>query len=236
MNKTIHTSRTIMFSELSKIMDFESENYNLERVMSLNVSNKLSKSNLKKTNRYLKQLYRFDIDDIFFKCFKNYWQFVDNDKKRIITLLYAITNDYLLRESIDLVVDTDIGNRVAVENFDKNIEKYHPRNYSENTRLSSAQNIASSWKQAGYIEGRVKNIRVKAIHDFYTVSFALLLSFLNGDRGDYILSSNWVKALALSTDELRFLIKEASNRDLLYYKFGGNVTVISFEKQLKKME
>jgi len=235
-NKTIHTSRTIMFAELSHVMNHGVENDDFDAILNANVTNKRSSNNLLKTNRYLKQLYGFDLEDIRFRCLKHYWKLVDNEKKSIITLLYAISNDFLLRESIDVVIDTRIGERVAIERFDENIEKYHPGNYSANTRRSTAQNISSSWKQAGYIQGKVKNIRVQPEQDYFTVAFALLLSFLNGDRGDYILLSKSVKALALNTEDLRELIKEASKRDLLQYQYGGAVTVISFENQIKTMQ
>jgi hypothetical protein len=153
-------------------------------------------------------------------------------KKGIITLLFAITNYFLLSESIDLVVKTPIGTKVAIEKFFENIEQYHPGKYSAKTIRSASQNIASSWKQAGYIEGKFKNIRVQAGQDYYTASFALLLAYLKGNRGDFLLTSKWAKALAISQDELRELLKEAAKRDLLQYQSSGKVTTISYEKQL----
>lgn len=232
-NKTIHTSRTMMFAELSQVMNHGVEGGDFNEVLNSNVSNKLSNTNLIKTNQYLKHLYGFNNEDLLFRCFKHYWTLVNNEKKSILALLFALSNDYLLRESIDIVINTKVGEKVAIEKFDENIEKYHQGKYSDNTRRSAAQNVASSWKQAGYIQGKVKNIRVQPIHDYYTVAFALLLSYLHGDRGDYILLSKWIKALSLNTEELRDLIKEAAKRDLLQYQYGGNVTVISFENQLK---
>jgi len=232
-NKTIHTSRTMMFSELSQVMNHGVEGGDFNEVLNSNVSNKLSNTNLIKTNQYLKHLYGFNNEDLLFRCFKHYWTLVNNEKKSILALLFALSNDYLLRESIDIVINTKVGEKVAIEKFDENIEKYHQGKYSDNTRRSAAQNVASSWKQAGYIQGKVKNIRVQPIHDYYTVAFALLLSYLHGNRGDYILLSKWIKALSLNAEELRGLIKEAAKRDLLQYQYGGNVTVISFENQLK---
>lgn len=231
-NKTIHTSRTIMFSELSQVMNHGIEGGDFNEILNSNVSNKLSNRNLLKTNQYLRQLFGFDKENVLFRCFKHYWTLVDNEKKSMITLLFALSNDFLLRESIDIVVNTKVGERVAIKKFDDNIEKYHPGRYSDNTRRSAAQNVASSWKQAGYVQGKVKNIRVQPKHDYYTVAFALLLSYLHGQRGEYILLSKWIKALAISTEELRDLMKEAAKRDLLQYQYGGNVTVISFEYQL----
>lgn len=232
-NKTIHTSRTIMFAELAQVMNHLLEGGDFNEILNSNVTGKLSNSNLIKTNRYLRQLYGFDKKDLLFRCFEHYWTLVDNEKKSILTFLFALSNDFLLKESIDIVINSKVGEKVAIEKFDDNIEKYHPGKYSDNTRRSAAQNVASSWKQAGYIQGKMKNIRVQPEQDYYTVAFALLLSYLHGDRGEYILLSKWIKTLALNTEELRDLIKEAAKKDLLQYQFGGNVTVISFDNQLK---
>lgn len=234
--KTIHTSRTIMFSELSQVMDHGLEGGDFIEILNSNVSNKLSNRNLLKTNQYLKQLYGFDKEDVLFRCFKQYWALVDNERKSIVALLFALSNDFLLKESIDVVINTKAGEKIAIEKLDDNIEKYHQGKYSVNTRRSAAQNVASSWKQAGYIRGKVKNIRVQPEQDYHTVAFALLLSYLHGDRGEYILLSKWIRALALNTEQLRDLIKEAAKRDLLQYQYGGNVTVISFENQIKTIQ
>jgi len=95
--KTIHTSRTIMFAELSQVMNHSIENSDFDDILTSNVFNKLSKRNLVKTNRYLKQLYRLDKEDLLFRCFKHYWALVDNEKKSILTLLFALSNDFLLQ-------------------------------------------------------------------------------------------------------------------------------------------
>lgn len=233
---TIHTSRTIMFAELSQVMNRGIDAADFDEVLKLNVANKLSNRNLIKTNTYLKRLYGFDNSNVAFSCLKHYWKMADDSNKNKLALLFAINNDYLLRESVDLVISAPVGEKISVEKFEENIEKYHTARYSPITRRSVAKNLASSWKQAGYIEGKVKNIRVKPQHNNLTVAFAFLLSYLNGDRGEYILMSKMVKALALDTDEVRELIRQAATHDLLQYQHGGNVTVISFENQLNQIQ
>ena len=233
---TIHTSRTLMFAELYQVMNRGIEAANFDEVLMLNVANKLSNKNLLQTNAYLRKLYGFDNSDVLFSCFRHYWKMADDSKKNILALLFAVNNDSLLSESVDLVVNSPVSEKISIERFEENIEKYHPGKYSANTRRSTAQNLASSWKQAGYIEGKMKNIRVKPQHNYLTVAFAFLLSYLNGDRGEYILMSKMVKALALEAGEIRDFIRQAATHDLLQYQYGGNVTVISFENQLNKIQ
>ncbi len=232
---TIHTSRTIMFSELSQVMNRGMDTVDFNNILQLNVANKLSNSNLIKTNRYLKQLYQLDISDLTFRCFQHYWKLSDDNSKPVLSLLFAINNDTLLRESVDLVVASPLKEKIHIEKFDENIENFHPGRYSANTRRSAAQNIASSWKQAGYIEGKVKSIRIEPGQTYQTVAFAFLLSYLNGERGDFILTSKVVKALAIENEKVRDLIRQAATHDLVQYQQGGNVTVISFENQLNQI-
>jgi hypothetical protein len=67
------------------------------------------------------------------------------------------------------------------------------------------------------------------------VAFAFFLAYLDGDRGDFILTSKWVKALFLSESKLRELAIEGSMRNLFQYQYGGNVTSISFSNLLIKL-
>lgn len=233
---TIHTSRTIMFSELEKIMDYSigSDNYQLS--FNNNIIGKRSADGIKKTTNYLIKLYGFDNQSNQFKAFKFFWKITENEEKPLISLLYAISNDYLLEESIPVVAKTKLGDKVLIGIIEQNIESHYPNRYSANTLRSMAQNIASSWKQASFISGKVKNIRTQPEIGFRIVAFAFFLAFLDGDRGDFILTSKWVKALFLSETKVRELAVEASKRDLLQYQYGGNVTSISFPNLINKLE
>jgi hypothetical protein len=233
--KTIHTSRTIMFAELAKVMDFALQNDNYLDSLNQNVINKKSQSGIEKTTGFLKNLYRFDIKYPPFKAFKYFWQNSEDMDKPILALVYAIGHDFLIAESIAVIEKSKIGNKVTVESFEENIETLYPKRYSKITRKSIAKNIASSWKQAGFVTGRVKNIRTQAEISYNVVAFAFLMAYLSGERGDFILGSKWTKALCLGESQLRELAFEASRRDLLQYQFAGSVTSISFNNFFKKL-
>ena len=237
MNKeeTIHTSRTMMFEELSKVMDHAIEDDKYLDSLNENIANKLTKSNQIKTARYLKQLYDFDFARISFIVFKYFWQISEPSSRPLLTLLYGLNKDYLLIESISVITDTKVGEKASIEKFEENIEKYHPGRFTDKTRLSVAQNIASSWKQAGFITGRVKNIRTQPVITYQVVAFAFVLAYFHKQRGDFILSSKWSKALCLGYLQLRELALEAAKRDLLQYHYAGNVTSISFSNLFNKL-
>jgi hypothetical protein len=233
---TIHTARTLMFEELSKVMDFSIEKDNYQESMANNVFGKKSEDGIKKTTNFLSQLYSFDISDTPFKVLKYFWQNTDENEKPIIALLFAIQQDYLLSESISVVAESKLLDKVEIEKIEANIEKYHPNRFTKNTLRSVAQNIASSWKQAGFITGKVKNIRTQPDVSYNCVAFAFIMAYLNGLRGDFIISSKWVKALCLNENQLRELAIEASKRGLIQYQFSGNVTSITCNELFKKLE
>ncbi len=224
-----------MFTELSKVMDHALHDDRYLESLNENIVNKLTKSNQKKTTSLLKLLYDFDVSFPPFVCFKYFWQIADVKNKPILSLLYALSKDYLLGESMYVILSTGIGEKVRIEKLEENIEARHPKRFTEKTRLSVARRIASSWKQAGYITGKVKNIRTQPNHCYHSVAFAFLMAYLNGDRGDFILSGKWVQALAISESLIRELANEAAKRDLLQYQYAGSVTTISFNNLFKKL-
>jgi len=234
--KTIHTSRTLMFAELAKVMDHAIQDDNYLDSLSQNVINKRTKSGVKRTTSFLITLYSFDLNNPSFKALKYFWQISDEKNKPILALLYAIGHDYLLAESISTVVDAKLGDRVTVEKLEEDLESRYPGRYSEITRRAIANRIASSWKQAGFITGRIKNIRTQPDISFIVVAFAFFMAYLDGLRGDFILTSKWVKALSLSDSIVRELAIEAAKRDFMQYQFAGSVTAISFNNLTNKLE
>ena len=232
---TIHTARTIMFAELSKIMDYSMEHGQYVDSLDQNVFSKKSADGIRQTGSFLKRLYSFDNHYNLFIAFKYFWSISDKEEKPLIAFLYAINHDDLLAESLQVINKVNPGEKAAIEYFEENIEKYHPNKYTEKTRKSLAQNIASSWKQAGYIEGKVKNIRVAQEITYLVACFAFFISYLKGARGEFIWNSTGVKSLLLPEQKLRDLALECAKRDLMLYQFAGSVTSISFNSLLNKL-
>lgn len=226
---TVHHSRTIMFKELSDVMAQAHVVGSYDKVLNSNAAGKRTKSNLEKTNRFLKQLYSLDSSTPLFKSFLFFWDKATHSEQPLLALLFALNNDSLLTQSIELIENTSIGNRAKVDDFEELIEKEHPERYSVNTRKSMGQNLASSWKQAGYLQGKIKNVRVEPKPTHLVVAFALLMSYLNGDRGQFVMESKWVKALCLPQEKVKELAFEAAKRDLVKIQSAGAVLTITFD-------
>ena len=234
--KTVHNHRTIMYSELKRVMDHGIEKDDYLNALTQNVFNKATKSGITYTSQFLKRLYNFDISLPIFKALKYFWNTANEHDRSLIAFLYAVGNDYLLNESIPIITNIPIGNKVSGASLIDNIESNYPQKYSVNTKGSMSRNIISSWKQAGFITGKVKNIRTQPEINYLVVTFALFLAYLNGLRGDFILKSDWVRALSLDERTVRSLAIEAGKRDLLQYQFAGNVTSITFKNLLNNLD
>lgn len=224
-----------MYAELEKVMAYSIDGEKFMEALGQNVTAKKSRSGVVKTARYLKQLYGFNVQDPSFVAFQYFWKVTDAHEKHLIAFLYAVQLDDLLAESLEVLQKVKPGEKVAIELFEAVIEKYHPNQYSINTRRSMAQNIASSWKQAGFIEGKVKNIRTEPVITYRVACFAFLMAYLSGYRGDFIWSSVVVKSLCLPESKLRELAMECAKRDLMQYQYAGSVTAIRFTKLLSKI-
>ncbi len=234
-SKSIHGARTIMFAELERVMAYSIDTGLYLDAMDENVFGKKSADGIKQTKGYLKRLYGFELTNRNFLAFEYFWKICDSNERPIIAFLYAITQDEFLAESVDVMLRLNIGEKASIEQFEEIIERNHPNQYSPKTRLSMAQNVASSWKQAGFVQGKVKNLRSELVITYRVASFAFLMAYLAGIRGELIWSSIVVKALCLKESKLRELAIECSRNDLIHYQYAGSVTSISFTKLLNKI-
>ncbi len=233
--KSIHTSRTIMFAELEKVMDYAMAGDNFLESLGQNVTGKKSSSGIEKTARHLKNLYGFDTAYPPFVAFKYFWQQTETIDKPLLAIIYAIYHDDLLAESLEVLQETKLGDKAAVELFEKVIERYHPNQYTPITKHSIGKNLASSWKQVGYILGKTKNIRTQPDIHHKIACFAFLMAYLKGERGEFIWNSIGVKALCVYETQLRELAVDCARRDLMQYQHAGDVTSISFTHLLNKI-
>ncbi len=217
-----------MFAELARVMNYATASGNFHDSLGENVVGKRTKSNLDKTNILLQKLYTFNPQYAPFRAFAYFWPMAGETDQRIMAMLLALGREPLLAESVELVLQTRLGDPVTVEQLLAGLEHRHPGRYSTSSAHAIAQRLASSWKQAGYLEGKVKTRRVQPQPQRYAVTFALLLAFLHGERGEFILRSKWVQALGLPEAEVRKLAADAALHNLLQYQAAAAVTVFAF--------
>ena len=231
---TVHTSRTMMFREISSLIDHQVFDEN--SIVEMNILGKLSASGIRSTLNYLSRLYDFKEANQLWKVFLSLWEMAEESDKRIMTLLYALYKDELLRVSIPTVLNTKPGKRVEPWAVKEAIGKAYPGRYVSSTSISAAQNTLSSWKQAGYIEGKFRNIRVTVKPGKPSVLFALFLGYTEGKVGEDLLKTIWVDTLEFSKVQLHEMLAQASLNDLIGYRRAGGITIIQFEPLLNHIQ
>ena len=88
--KTIHASRTLMFSELSRVMDHVDDNSDFLTALTQNVTGKKSNLSIVLTTKYLLKLYGFNLDDSVFKAFSYFWKISEPNEKPVIAFIFAV--------------------------------------------------------------------------------------------------------------------------------------------------
>lgn len=228
-----------MFAELRTLMTVAPESatrQDFNRLISEeNVLGKRTSSNRRLTARHLTDLYALDPKVTVFRLLRLFWG-ADTAGRPLLALLCAQGRDALFRLSAKRVLESKPGDVLTSADFATFFAHEIPGRFSEAMTLSLAQNIAASWAQAGFLQGRVNKVRTRAIATPAGAAYALALGYLCGLRGQVLLESGWAWLLDVPRDQVIRLAQEAAKRGWLDFKHAGNVFEISFRQILTPTE
>ena len=154
----------------------------------------------------------------------------------MLAFLAATARDHLLREMTPFALNIPIGNVLKPATTAEHIQHEHPARFSARTLLSTAQSLASSWTQAGYLVGKATKRRIRLNPTPPVLAFAFLLGYLQGSRGSLLLESPWARLLDHPTGSLVELAVEASKQGWMSFKASGAVVEITFPGVLTASE
>ena len=135
-----------------------------------------------------------DPNVVVFRALRFFWQ-RDTDGQPVLAALCAYSRDPILRASAPFIFGFQEGATVIREALGDFIDSLEPGRFSKATLKSTAQNLSSSWTQAGHLSGRVRKVRSRAIATPGTASFALLLGYVAGLRGETLFKSEYTRLL-----------------------------------------
>lgn len=236
----VHTSRTIMLGELKALLSFVDKGdapkteYR-EAILTANCLGKRSGMTRSLTNRHLVDLYALDPNVALFRALRFFWQ-RDIDGQPLLAGLCAYSRDPILRGSAPLIFGFDEGATVQREAIIDFIDSLEPGRFSKATLKSTAQNISSSWTQTGHLSGRVRKLRARAIATPGSASFALLLGYIAGLRGESLINSEYTRFLDCSFDRTIELAEDASRRGWITLKRVGQVVEVLFPNLITAQE
>jgi hypothetical protein len=204
-------------------------------VVDENVLGKRTTSNRWLTARHLADLYGMDASIPVFRLLRDFWEH-DTPGRPLLAMLCAQARDPLLRATSDLVLPMKPGETLTSARFAEHFQRAFPDRFSESMLRSLAQNIASSWAQAGFFSGKVRKVRTRPITTPATAAFSLVLGYLSGLRGQILVESGWPRLLDVSRTQIVSLAQEAARRNWLDFKAGGSVYEIAFPQILTQRE
>jgi hypothetical protein len=231
-----HISRTMMLAELRLLLAACPNEAKLKdyyaAVVEDNVLLKPTVTTRRRSIRRLKELYRLDNQVLIFRVLRDLWDY-DQLAQPLIALLCAIATDPLLRSTSDLILSLTPGEAVTPQMFETAVEENFHNRYSKSSLASIGRNVASSWQQSGHLIGKLHKIRARAESRPTAVTYALLLGYICGARGDMLFNTVWSRLIDTSLHELQAQTVAAAQQGWLEYRHAGAVTEISFQHLLR---
>jgi len=237
---SVHTKRTMMFSELETLLYYVdiAEASHAEYIDAIVIENCLGKRSVatrKYTANYLTNLYMLDFSYTLYRCLHYLW-FKDEPSRPLLALLCAFARDGLLRDSANYILKLQTNSRISKVELEELIDSMHPGRFGQNMLQSLVRNLLSTWTQSGHLLGRSKKTRKTPEVGGGAVTYALLLGYLSGIRGRLLFDSEYIKLLDVSLGRSIELAEEASRKGWLIFKRVDDVMEVLFPKLLSKQE
>lgn len=235
-----HSSRTLMLVELSALLTYvdKADAPKVEYLEAIQTANCLGKRSGKTrvlTYRHLVDLYALDPSLVLFRSLRFFWQ-RDTEGQPLLAALCAYARDPIFQATAPFILGFQEGATVSREVLEEFIDNQEPGRFSKATLKSTAQNINSSWTKAGHLSGRIRKIRSRSVPTPGTVSFALLLGYLTGLRGESLFNSDFTRMLDCSFDKIIELAENASRRGWISLKRVGQVVEVLFPNHITAQE
>lgn len=176
--------------------------------------------------QFLNRLYGLSEDSLGTSGFLTLWREAPEARPQL-ALLRAAARDPLLNLSAPWVIGLPEGQGVTWPDLAAYL-KAQGVEYSDKTLRSVAQNLLSSWTQAGWLGGKTRKKRVDA--QWHPAAATLLLheAYLQGERGAALYDQVLNRLLPLHAEQVDALASEAGRRGWLSYRRLADVLEITF--------
>jgi len=238
-DKGTHTSRTIMFEELALLLQECPENANRDdyatAIVDHNCLGKRTVATRKISSQRLRELYGLDPTLLIFRVLRYCWQ-ADGEGRSLLALLTAMARDPLLRVTSSPILRMHPGEELARQQMIDVLRASVGSRLNESTLDKVVRNASSSWTQSGHLKGRGRKIRQKVSPTPIVTSYAILLGYLLGVRGNGLFKTLWAKVLDTPSEELIQMAMDAKRLGLLDLSYSGGVIEVSIDRMLTEEE
>ena len=235
-----HNARTMMLGEMTALLahvnrpDADKSDY-LHAIVEQNCLGKRSGKTRTLSHRHLVDLYSLDHNQALFRNLLYFWR-RDLAGQTMLALLCVYARDPVFRSTAPLILKSPEGAVISRESMEEFIDHLEPGRFSSATLKSTAQNINSTWEKSGHLSGRARKRRSRANPTAGSASYALLLGYLTGIRGQALFHSEYAKLLDCAPGKAIEFAEEASRKGWIVCKRIGDVIEVLFPNLITAAE
>lgn len=238
-DKGAHTSRTIMLSELSTLLrcckpDAARDDY-ITQMVDNNCLHKDTLATRRLTMQRMSELFGLDPAVPLFRLLRVFWQ-ADEKAHPMLALFTAFARDPLLRVTAPVILNTKESEELARQQLTNALRDSVEHRLNDSTLDKVVRNASSSWTQSGHLEGRARKKRIPARATPVSTTYALLLGYLLGLRGQKLFQTIFARLLDKPEDDLAYLAMDAKRLGFIDIKSSGGMLNISFDAILTENE
>lgn len=227
-----HTSRTMMLRELSLLLDGLPEGASAQdyyhAAVDDNILQKGTAANRHSTYRHLREQYALNPEVAVFRVLRRLWA-LDAEGQPLLALLCALSRDPLLRATADPVLSTPLGEVLVRTRLADAMALAFPGRLNPSVLDKTARNAASSWTQAGHLQGQRVKTRRQPRATPAAVAMALWLGQHCGFVNEAVLTSCWVAVLGVDSASLWPAVMASKRLGLVSARRTGDVVEVSVE-------
>jgi hypothetical protein len=209
----VHQAKTMMLAELTVLLHASPTELSTAKIQSLavddNLFGKRSLSTRRITSDRLRSLYGLGDTCAVTEGLLLAWKLAE-DRRGAAAILCALARDPVLRRSAGAILEASPGSAVTYHDVAPALDTAYAGRWSEKMLRSASQNCASSWTQAGFLNGRVRKVRRRPPANVAVAAYAALLARLAGFSGDALITSRWFDLLDCGREERMELLRRAA--------------------------
>ena len=237
---TRHSSRNMSFDDLELLLaeagrPETSKSEYRDEVIERNVLGKRTLATRRYLYRHLQGLYGLDPNIVLFRSMLHFWN-RDVEGRPLLAFLCAYARDPALRLMTGRVLPLSPGEGFDQEAVQRILNASEFGRFNPGTLAFTAKNVSHSLARAGLLIGCYDKKRSKPVATAGSLSYALLLGYLGGERGKSLFETEYVKLMDLPFHEAVNLAMEASWKGWIVFKMIGDVIEVLFPEHVSADE